>query len=129
MSEPIEAGQRRRRFLVALAVAALAVGLPLAALAMWWGTSIAYALAGSANPRQAFCPLPPLDDGRLRMEELELRRRIAAIESDLARRRGQCPICPEPEAVDIGLIVDTSASMRWPASLDATGERAKMADI
>jgi len=125
----IEAGQRRRRFLIALAVAALAVGLPLAGLAMWWGSSIAYALARADNPRDAVCPMPRADDGALRMEELELRRRIAEMESEIARRRAQCPICAEPETVDVALIVDTSASMRWPAEMDAAAERAKMAEI
>jgi hypothetical protein len=123
------AGQNRRRFLVALAVAAIAVGLPLAGLAMWWGSSMAYALSKAAGPREAFCPLPPLDDGSLRMEELELRRRIAEIESETSRRRAQCQVCAEAEAVDVALIVDTSASMRWPAAMDAAAERAKMAEI
>jgi Mg-chelatase subunit ChlD len=122
-------GQRRRRFLIALAVAALAVGLPLAGLAVWWGTSIAYALSQAASPRAAFCPAPPLDDGRLRMEEMELRRRIADLESETSRRRAQCQVCAEPEAVDVALIVDTSASMRWPAAMDAAAERARMAAI
>jgi len=124
-----EAGHRRRRFLAALAIAALAVGLPLATLAVWWGSSLAYALADSASPREAFCPIPPLDDGSLRMEEMELRRRIAGIESDIARRRAQCPVCDAPEVVDVALIVDTSASMRWPAAMDAAAERARMAAI
>jgi Mg-chelatase subunit ChlD len=124
-----DAGQRRRRFLIALAVAAIAVGLPLAALAVWWGTSIAYALSQAATPRAAFCPVPPVDDGSLRMEEMELRRRIAELESETSRRRAQCQVCAEPEAVDVALIVDTSASMRWPAAMDAAGERAKMAEI
>jgi Mg-chelatase subunit ChlD len=121
--------QRRRRFLVALAVAALAVGLPLAGLAVWWGSSIAHALASAATPHAAFCPAPPLDDGSLRMEEMELRRRIAELESDTSRRRAQCQVCAEPEAVDVALIVDTSASMRWPAAMDAAAERARMTAI
>jgi len=130
MSDPQHiAGQNRRRFLAALAVAALVVGVPLAGLAMWWGTSMAYALAKSAGPREAFCPLPPVDDGSLRMAEMELRRRIAELESESARRRGQCQVCAEAEAVDVALIVDTSASMRWPAAMDAAAERAKMAAI
>ena len=124
-----DAGWRRRRFLVALAVAAIAVGLPLAGLAMWWGTSIALALSRAATPRDAVCPIPPLDDGSLRMQEMELRRRIAELESDTSRRRAQCQVCAEPEAVDVALIVDTSASMRWPAALDAAGERERMAAI
>jgi len=125
----MEAGQRRRRFLVALAVAALAVGLPLAGLAMYWGTSIAYAFARAATPREAVCPLPPVDDGSLRMQEMELRRRIAEVESEIARRRAQCPICAAEEPVDIALIVDTSASMRWPATMDAAAEKERMAAI
>ncbi|MCX7375568.1 MAG: VWA domain-containing protein [Alphaproteobacteria bacterium] len=130
MSDPQHiAGQNRRRFLAALAVAALVVGVPLAGLAMWWGTSMAYALAKVASPREAFCPLPPVDDGSLRMAEMELRRRIAELESESARRRGQCQVCAEAEAVDVALIVDTSASMRWPAAMDAAAERAKMAAI
>ncbi len=124
-----EAGHRRRRFLVALAVAALAVGLPLAVLAVWWGTSLAATLADHASPREAFCPVPPLDDGRLHMDEMELRRRIAERESDFARRRATCQVCAEPEAVDVALIVDTSASMRWPATMDAAAERERMAAI
>lgn len=48
------AGMRRRRFLIALAIAALVVGLPLAGLAMWWGSSIAFALSAATGPRQAF---------------------------------------------------------------------------
>ncbi len=123
------AGQNRRRFLIALAIAAVIVGLPLAGLAMWWGERVAYALANAATPRDAFCPIPPLDDGRLRMQEMELRRQIAEIESEISRRRARCAVCADPEAVDVALIVDTSASMRWPAAMDAPGERAKMAEI
>ena len=124
-----QAGDRRRRFLIALAVAAIAVGVPLAGLAMWWGSSIAYALSRAATPRDAVCAIPPIDDGSLRMTEMELRRRIATLESDTSRRRAQCQVCAEPEAVDVALIVDTSASMRWPATMDAAAERTKMADI
>lgn len=124
-----DAGDRRRRFLIALAVAAIAVGLPLAGLAIWWGSSIAYALSQAATPHEAVCPVPPTDDGSLRVEEMELRRRIAALESETARRRAQCQVCPAPEQVDIAVIVDTSASMRWPAAMDAAAEAAKMAEI
>jgi hypothetical protein len=127
--QPSTSGDNRRRFLIALAVAAIAVGLPLAALAVWWGSSIAFALSQASGPREAFCPAPPLDDGSLRMEEMELRRRIAELESETSRRRAQCQVCAEPEAVDVALIVDTSASMRWPAAMDAAGERTKMAEI
>ena len=124
-----EPGHGRRRFLIALAVAAIVVGLPLAGMAMWWGTSIALALSRAATPREAVCPIPAIDDGSLRMQELEMRRRIAEIESEIARRRAQCQVCAEVEAVDVALIVDTSASMRWPAAMDAAAERARMGEI
>ncbi len=127
--KPTEARHGRRRFLIALAVAGVVVGLPLAAMAMWWGTSIAYAFSKAATPREAVCPIPPLDDGSLRMQEMELRRRIAELESEGSRRRAQCQVCAAEEAVDIALIVDTSASMRWPASMDASAERTRMAEI
>ena len=122
-------GHGRRRFLIALAVAAVLVGLPLAGLAMWWGTSVALALSRATTPRAAVCPMPPLDDGSLRMQEMELRRRIAEIESEAARRRAQCQVCAAEEAVDVALIVDTSASMRWPATMDAAAERVRMGEI
>ena len=48
------AGQNRRLFLIALAVAAIAVGVPLAGLTMWWGSTVAYALSKAAGPREAF---------------------------------------------------------------------------
>ena len=90
-------GDRRRRFLVALALAAIAVGLPLAGLAMWWGGSIAYAVSQAATPRDAVCPIPPVDDGSLRMQEIELRRRISDLESGQAARLAQCrPPAPAP---------------------------------
>lgn len=124
-----ESGNGRRRFLIALAIAAVVVGLPLAGLAMWWGTSIALALSRAATPREAVCPMLPVDDGSLRMDEMELRRRIAETESAAARRRAQCQVCAAEEAVDVALIVDTSASMRWPATMDAAAERARMGEI
>jgi hypothetical protein len=121
---------RRRVFLPALALAALAVGLPLAALAVWWGFQLGAALAGAANPYEAICRLPPADDGgALRVEELELRRRLSELESDMARRRGLCPVCQDPDEVDVALVVDTSLSMRWPATLDAAAEQQRMQAI
>ena len=99
MTDPraAEPGDRRRRFLVALAVAAIAVGLPLAGLAMWWGGSVGLMLSQVATPRDAMCPVPPIDDGSLRMEEIELRRRISDLESAWSARLAQCrPALPPP---------------------------------
>ena len=93
-----EPGNRRRRFLVALAVAAIAVGLPLAGLAMWWGGSVGLMLSRVATPRDAVCPVPPVDDGSLRMEEIELRRQISDLESARAARLAQCRPAPPPAA-------------------------------
>lgn len=118
------ATMRLRPFLTTLAVAALLLGLPLAALAAWLGVQAA--LAGStAELQQNFCPL--VDSSRLvglKNDELALRRRLADLETDIARRRAWCPICAEPEEVDVAVVVDTSLSMRWPATLDAAGEAA-----
>ncbi|MCK8785922.1 VWA domain-containing protein [Roseomonas sp. NAR14] len=120
---------RRHRFLPALALASLAAGLPLAALAGWWGFELAAALHGSDSAREAICRVPPGLYGDLRAEETDLRRRVAELEGDLARRRAQCRVCADPEAVDVALVVDTSASMRWPATMDAAAERARIAQI
>lgn len=104
MTDPraAEPGDRRRRFLVALAVAAIVVGLPLAGLAMWWGGSVGLMLSQVATPRDAMCPVPPIDDGSLRMEEIELRRRISDLEGAWSARLAQCrPALPPPEPAPI----------------------------
>ena len=120
----------RRRFLVTLALLSLVVGLPLAVLATWWGISWAAATVGGQDLRGKFCRMPPpADGGRLRVEEIELRRRVAQLEGDLSGRRAQCTVCADPEIVDVALVVDTSASMRWPASMDAAAEQARYAEL
>jgi hypothetical protein len=116
-----------RRFLVALSVMALLVGLPLGALAAWWGVQAASALAGAENPYQAICRLPT-DDGRLLAEQFDLRRRIAALEGEIATRLGMCPIC-QAAAAHVAVVIDTSPSMRWPAAMDAAAEAAAMVRI
>ncbi len=129
-SPPAPALDPRRRFLVTLALLSLVVGLPLAVLATWWGISMASATVGGRDLRAAFCRMPPpADGGRLRVEEIELRRRVAQLEGDLSGRRAQCTVCADPDVVDVALVVDTSASMRWPASMNATAEAARYADL
>jgi len=129
-ADPASAPPRRRFFLLALAIAALAVGLPLAVLAVLWGIEVARAHAPGANVRESVCRIgPPTDGGAGHVEELELRRRIAALESELARRGAACPICGEAEESEVALVVDTSISMRWPATMDAAAEAAQMERI
>ncbi len=118
---------RRRPFLVSLAGAALLVGLPLAVLAAWFGVNLALA-AGEGRLRDAWCRLPPAED-RLRQEEIELRRRLADLESRHAQRLALCEPCAEQEVVDVALVMDTSISMAWPATMDAAAEAARMAEI
>ncbi|CAH2603866.1 VWA domain-containing protein [Rhodovastum atsumiense] len=119
----------RRRFLVALAITAVVVGVPLAVFAAWAGARLAIALAGANDPRAAFCPMPP--GALLQAEAAELRRRIAELEGDLARRHGRCPICaPAPaDAAEVAIVLDTSTSMRWPGSMDAAAEQARIDEI
>jgi hypothetical protein len=120
---------RHRPFLTMLALGALLVGLPLSVFAAWLGVQAA--LAGSpAALAEAACPLA--DSARiatLRQQEVELRRRLAELESDFARRRAWCPVCAAAEEVDVAVVVDTSLSMRYPATLDAAGEAALMQRI
>lgn len=111
-----------RPFLTMLAVGAIILGLPLAAFAAWLGVQAALAGA-AADLRARTCPVAygaPLAE--LRREEVQLRRRLAELESDYARRRAWCPLCADPEQVDVALVVDTSLSMLWPASMDAAAE-------
>lgn len=113
-----------RPFLTMLAVGAIILGLPLAAFAAWLGVQAALAGA-AADLRARTCPVvdgAPLAE--LRHEEVQLRRRLAGLESDYARRRAWCPLCVDPEQVDVALVVDTSFSMAWPASMDAAAEAA-----
>jgi len=120
---------RQRPFLVTLALAALLIGLPLAGLAAWLGVQAAFAGA-PAELRANSCPVP--DNGlaaSLRAEELALRRRLADLEIDIARRRAWCPLCAAEEQVDVAVVVDTSASMLWPATLDAAAEAETMERI
>jgi hypothetical protein len=105
------------------------VGLPLAFLATWWGISIAIATTGAPSVRDAYCPIPGASARSLRQEEIELRRRIASLESDISGRVSQCPICAAVSRVNVGLVIDTSPSMRWPATMDAAAEQRKMAEI
>ena len=103
--------------------------LPLAAFAAWLGVQAAIA-GNAATLRANMCPL--VESGRLgilRDEEFELRRRMAELESDFARRRAWCPICPPEEEVDVAIVVDTSLSMLWPATMDAAAEAALMERI
>jgi hypothetical protein len=61
-----------------------------------------------------------------REEERELRRRIAALQGEIAQRRNACAICPPAEqtkpATEVGIVLDTSLSMRWNADLTAAEE-------
>ena len=120
---------RQRPFLVTLAIAALLVGLPLAVFAAWLGVQAA--LAGApADLRAISCPMPDsAPAATLRAEELALRRRLSDLEIDIARRRAYCPLCALDEQVDVALVVDTSASMLWPAAMDAAAEAALMERI
>ena len=131
MSEHISwSGGERRRFLITLALCGLVVGVPLAFLAAWLGLRFAVETAGAANPREAFCRMPAGAEAfRLRTEEIDLRRKATDLESALARRQAACPICAEPGFADIALVMDTSASMRWPASMDAAEEQRRMEQI
>jgi hypothetical protein len=130
MSEHISwRGWARRRFLITLAVFGLLVGVPLAIVAAWLGMRFAVEMAGAANPREAFCRLPASDSVRLRLEEIDLRRRVIGMESTLAQKQAQCPLCADPGFADIALVMDTSASMRWPAGMDAAAEAQKMEQI
>lgn len=120
---------RRSLFIPALAAAALAVGLPLAAAATWLGLSLSGYVA-AADARAAICRVAPDDErGRLAEIERDLRRRIAAAQGELARRQGSCPVCAPVDAVDVALVVDTSLSMKWPASMDAAAEAQAMERI
>ncbi|CAH2603542.1 protein of unknown function [Rhodovastum atsumiense] len=113
----------RGRFLRALALAALAVGVPLALAAFWFGATTGGRISPARTPLEAWCPGFGL--ARAEAETMDLRRQLAALESALARRRPLCPICPAgaaEAAPEIAVVVDTSPSMRWPARLDAAGE-------
>ncbi len=125
----LKANLSRRPFLTMLAVGAVILGLPMAAVAAWFG--VRAALAGTASELRAqTCPVAygaPLAE--LRQEELQLRRHLAELESDYARRRAWCPLCADPAAVDVAIVVDTSLSMLWPGSMDAAAEAATMQRI
>jgi hypothetical protein len=118
---------RRHPFLIGLAGASLLIGLPLAIAAAWFGVSLALA-AGDGRLRDAYCRIAPQDD-TLRRQELELRRRLADLESRHAQRLALCEPCAEQEVVDVAVVMDTSISMNWPATMDAAAEAARMAQI
>jgi len=119
----------QRPFLVSLAIFSLIVGLPLCGFAFWWGVNVA--IAGNAEALRAMqCPVPwdrELD--RMRAEEIALRNRASELDSTIAGRRATCQICPPEGSVDVALVIDTSLSMQWPASMDAETERTRMEEI
>lgn len=126
---PEDAPRRRSLFIPALAVAAVAVGLPLAVLATWLGLGLSGYVAAE-DARAAICRVEPDGErGRLAEIERDLRRRIAAAEGELARRQGSCPVCGPVAEVDVAVVVDTSLSMKWPATMDAAAEARAMERI
>jgi hypothetical protein len=123
----LAAWYRRHPFLIGLAGASLLIGLPLAIAAAWFGVSLALA-AGDGRLRDAYCHLAPQDD-TLRQQEFALRRRLAELESQHAHRLALCQPCAEQDLVDVAVVMDTSISMNWPATMDAAAEQQRMALI